>query len=71
MQSQIQNTLNPLQLELIKQYSYGLKKEEDLIAIKRIISRYFADKIYKEMDKIWEENNYNDETLESWLREES
>jgi hypothetical protein len=65
------NTLNPLQLELLKQFSYGLKKEEDLLAIKRIISQYLANNITKEMDRIWVENNYNEETLEAWLRADS
>lgn len=27
--------LNPLQLELLKQFSYGLDKEEDLLAIRK------------------------------------
>ena len=58
-------------MELLKFYSYGLNNEEDLLAIKRIITRYMANKIHNEIDRIWEENNFNDETLELWLKEDS
>jgi hypothetical protein len=71
MQTQTINTLNSLQLELLKQFSYGLKKEEDLLAIKKMISLYLANKITNDMDRIWEENSFNDGTLDSWLKEDS
>lgn len=63
--------LNPLQIELLKQFSYGLNREEDLIAIKRLIAEYLAKNIREEMDRFWQENELDDSILDEWLNEVS
>jgi hypothetical protein len=42
--------------------------EESLIDIKRLIAKYFADKASDEMDRLWEANNWSNETMDEWLK---
>ncbi len=60
--------LSNLQLEILKLYQYKLD-DNQLIDIKKILSKYFADKATKEFDKLWEENNWSNETMDEWLNE--
>ena len=62
--------LTNLQLELLKLFSLELS-EEDLIQIQRLIAGYFADKASDEMDRLWEEKGWSDETMEGWLADNS
>lgn len=62
--------LTNLQIELLKLYSLNLP-EESLIDIKRLIAKYFADKASDEMDRLWEENNWSDQTMDEWLKGEA
>jgi hypothetical protein len=61
--------LSNLQLELIKVFSYQVP-DKQLLEIRDILTTYFADTLSKEMDKLWDENNWTDETMESWLNED-
>lgn len=65
----IDKPLTNLQLELIKLFSLDLT-EAELLDVKRMLSRYFADKASDEMDKLWVENDWSDETMDKWLGEE-
>ena len=62
----IDKPLTNLQLELIKLFSLDLT-EDELIEIRRMLSKYFADKASDEMDRLWEKNNWSDETMDNWL----
>lgn len=60
--------LTNLQLELLKIFSIPLK-EDQLREIKTLLSRYFANKASEEMDALWDENNWTDETMREWAQE--
>lgn len=60
--------LTNLQLELLKLFSYELN-ETQLIEIKTILAKYFAKKASDEMDQLWEDKNWSDETMNQWLKE--
>lgn len=60
--------LSNLQIELLKTFRYELS-ENQLIEIKQLLSKYFADKASLEMEKFCEENGWNDETIESLSKE--
>lgn len=60
--------LTNLQLELIKLFKYELP-EHQLIEVKELLARYFAEKATNEMDKLWEENNWSNDTMASWKDE--
>jgi len=63
------NKLSDLQLELLKIYSFNPSKEE-LVEIKRILAKFFADKLTDNVGKAIKEKNITDEDLEKWLNEE-
>jgi len=63
----IDKPLTNLQLELLRLYSFDLP-EQDLLEIKRLIAQYFADKAADEMDKLWVDNKWTNETMDDWLK---
>jgi hypothetical protein len=65
MQSQ---KLNALQLELLNIYSFQ-PKEEDLLAIKQLLARYFSGKLQDNIKKAIKEKNITEEDLDRWLNE--
>jgi hypothetical protein len=52
--------LNKAQVEFLHLFERNVS-DEDLIALKRIISRYFAEKAIQIADKVWEEKGYTEE----------
>jgi hypothetical protein len=52
-QANIPQPFNNAQLELLKLFADNVP-EEDLLAIKELISRYFFEKAKNEADQIWE-----------------
>lgn len=62
------NQLSNLQLELLKIFKYELS-DEQLLEIKGMLAKYFADKATEEMDRLWEENGWTNETMKSWGQE--
>lgn len=63
-----QPTFSNLQLELLKLYANNIE-EEDLLALKKFLANYFAEKAAAAADKIWREKNYNaNNILEQHLR---
>jgi len=65
MQSQ---KLSALQLELLNIYSFQ-PKEEDLLAIKQLLAKYFSGKLQKNIQKAIEEKNIAEEYLDRWINE--
>ena len=64
----IQAPLSNLQLELVKLFRYELP-DEQLLEIRRLLARYFAQKVTDEMSQLWEEKGWSDETIEEWKNE--
>lgn len=60
--------LSNIQQELLKLYSSNIE-EADLLQIKRFLAKYFATKAIDEADRIWEQKNYKNETMDKWLKE--
>ncbi|WP_151088262.1 hypothetical protein [Hymenobacter baengnokdamensis] len=56
-----------LQLELLRLYSRDLP-EADLVEIKHLLARYFAEKLTRRADQFWEEKGWTDDTMEEFLR---
>ena len=61
--------LSNVQEELLKLYSANLTQEE-LIELKTLLGKYFAQKATKEADKIWINKKYSDAIMDAWLNEE-
>jgi hypothetical protein len=60
--------LNALQLELLNIYSFQ-PKEEDLLAIKELLAKYFSDKLQKIIKKAVKEKNITQDDLDQWINE--
>ena len=61
-------TMSNLQLELLRLYGNGIS-EENLLEIKTILAKYFADKATDAMDKVWDEKNLTEQTMIDWTNE--
>ncbi len=59
--------LTDLQLELLKIFSIPLK-EGQLKEIKALLSQYFAAQASEEMDRLWEEQGWSNETMREWAQ---
>ena len=46
-----------------------LNSNEDLTELKRVLSRFFADRADKEMERLWDEGVINEQILDSWGKE--
>ena len=55
-----------MQLELLRLYSRNLSDEE-LGEIKQLLARYFAEKLSRRADQVWEEKGWTNETMEEFL----
>ncbi len=65
---EVTQKLSNLQLELIKLFSYQLD-DVQLLEIRDILTKYFADKGTQEMDDLWIENKWNSNTMDNWAEE--
>lgn len=62
----LESPLSNVQLELMKMFSHDLN-DDDLVSLKRTLANFFAEKASDEMDKLWDENNWSDQTMDKWL----
>ena len=60
--------LTNLQLELLQIFSYNVQ-ESQLLHIKQMLSEYFAKQLLQDMDNLWEQENWTNETMETWANE--
>ena len=60
--------LTNLQLELLKLYAHQLP-EEQLLEIKLLLGRYFAQKATDAMQKTWQEQQLTSEDMKKWANE--
>lgn len=56
---------NPAQLQLLEMMSY-VKSNESLEELKQAISNHFAALAQKEIDRLWETGELNEEKVESF-----
>ena len=57
-----------MQLELLKLFQYDLP-DKQLAEIKNMLAEYFATSATIEMDKLWDENGWDNETIKDWTKE--
>lgn len=60
--------LTKLQIELLKIYSFDIS-DAQLMEIKELLSKYFANKASDEMDLLWDKNQWSNETMDEWLKD--
>lgn len=69
MEETLQMPLNKAQLDLLKLFS-RVSDEKELMEIKDLVVEYYANKLNREMDKIWDERGYTQDTMNEWLTHE-
>ena len=62
----VSNALNEQQIEILKLFSRKLENE-DLLAIKKLIVKYLAEKATRMADQIWEEKGWDDDKVDEIL----
>lgn len=62
----VQPPLSNLQIELLKVFSRNVS-DEDILEIRRLLTRYFADKAIEAANKVWDEKGWTDEDAERML----
>jgi len=60
--------LTNVQIELLKLFQYNLP-EKQLAEIKNMLAKYFAETATAEMDKLWEDNDWNNVVMKAWANE--
>ncbi len=65
-ESEIKPPLSNIQLELLKVYAAGVD-ERYLSELKDLIGNFLLSKAREAADKIWQERDYQAETVEKWL----
>jgi hypothetical protein len=58
--------LNPIQIHLLQMFD-RLKSENELQELKGFLANYYAQKVDRESEKIWEEKGMNEGTIEELL----
>ncbi len=65
---EVSSKLNNLQLDLLKMFSFNIS-DSQLIEIRELLRNFFANKAVDEMDKLWDDSNWDDETMDAWANE--
>jgi len=65
---QTSGRLTNLQVELLRMFQYDLP-ENQLLDIKNMLAKYFAETARNEMDKLWGNAGWSDETMQEWANE--
>ncbi len=60
--------LTNVQIELLKLFQYNLP-EKQLVEIKNMLAKYFAQTATNEMDKLWDERDWGNDTMNDWAGE--
>ncbi len=64
-----QKPLTNLQLEILKLYAVELT-EDELMDLKNVLARHFADRLSKRVDHIWRQKGLTPEDMDRWLNDE-
>ena len=58
--------LNPVQLHLLRMFTYN-RDEESLFELKEVLFDYYCQKVNEEGKRIWKEKNMSNETMQELL----
>ena len=61
-------TINPVQLHLLEMVKY-CKSEQTVSEMKDVLADFYAKKVQKEADRLWDEGKLNGEAIEQILQE--
>jgi len=70
LQMQASPKLSSLQLELLRVYSFN-PSENELVDIKKMLAKYFANKLSLLVDKAIEIKGITEQEIDNWLNDEN
>lgn len=68
MTAEQKRPLSNLQLELLRLYSTDVS-DSQLLEIKSLLADYFSQQIDEDMTALWNKNEWDEKTIESWKNE--
>lgn len=68
MNTAVRQPLNSAQIELLGAMAQ-LNTEEDLMELRRALSKFFAERADREMERLWNEGVINEQVIEDWGKE--
>ena len=62
------STMNPVQLHLLEMFNY-CGSEQTVSEMKEVLANFYAEKVQKEADRLWDEGTLNGDAIERILQE--
>ena len=62
------SVFNPIQLHILEMFNY-CKTDESMEELKNVLSDFYAQKVQKEADRLWDSGDLNGEAIERILNE--
>lgn len=62
--------LTNVQVELLNTFAYELP-EEELKDLKKVLVKFFAQRIRQHTAELWQEKGYTAQTMHDWLNDEN
>jgi len=62
------SVFNPIQLHILEMFNY-CKSDESMEELKNVLSDFYAQKVQKEADRLWDSGELNSEAIERILGE--
>ena len=68
MNTNVRQPFNAAQSEILSAMAQ-LNSDEDLLELRRTLSKFFADRADREMERLWNEGIINEQVIEDWGKE--
>ena len=57
-------TFNPAQMAVVESFA-SVKSEEELVSLTKLLKHFYADRLKKEMGRLWDDGTLNGEKIEA------
>ena len=64
----LKQPFNPVQIEILNTMAQ-LNTDSDLIELKKVVSKFFAERADREMEQLWNKGTINSQTIDDWGKE--
>ena len=64
----VRTVFNPIQLHILEMFNY-CKTDESMDELKDVLSNFYAQKVQKEADRLWDSGELDGEAIERILEE--
>ena len=64
----VRSVFNPVQLHILEMFNY-CRSDESMEELKNVLSDFYAQKVQKEADRLWDSGELNGDAIERILNE--